>query len=118
VNAIASCAGGDGFLREKSYFHANVRQCCVLTVDEEGRPTGVEVVTALEQSVDTDVDRRKFVYPKPDEVAAYDPSLLTEAELDLLYKETPVNHRLFGGISEAWAVNQLEDASSDEEDVV
>ena len=43
---------GDDFLREKSYFHANVRQCCVSTVDEEGVATGVEVVTALEQSID------------------------------------------------------------------
>jgi hypothetical protein len=27
-----------------------------------------------------------------------------------------VDHPLFGPISQAWAVNQLEDASSDEED--
>jgi hypothetical protein len=103
VNAIASCEGGDGFMREKSSFHANVRKCCVSTVDEEGRPT---------QPVN--FDSRKFVYPKPD-VSSHDPSSLTEAELELLYKETPVSHPLFGGISEAWAVNQLEDASSDED---
>jgi hypothetical protein len=105
VNAIASCEGSDQFLRDKSYFHANVRKCCVSTVDEEGYPNGVEVVTALEP---IETDGRKFVYPKPD-VSSYDPSSLTEAELDLLFKETPVDHPLFGGISEAWAVNQLEE---------
>jgi hypothetical protein len=117
VNAIASCQGGDQFLRDKSYFHANVRKCCVSTVDEEGRPTGVEVFTALEESTDIDTPTRKFVYSKPD-VSAYDPSSLTEPELDLLYQETPVDRALFGGIAQAWAVIQLEDASSDEEDVV
>jgi hypothetical protein len=106
VSAIASCKGSDDFLRDKSYFHANVRKCCVSTM-EEGRPTGVEVVTALEESIDI-VDRREFVYHKPD-VSSYDPASLTEAELDLLYQETPVNHPLFGGISEAWAVKQLEE---------
>jgi hypothetical protein len=114
VNAIAACQGGDQFLRDKSYFHANVRKCCVSTVDEEGRPTGVEVVTALEQSIDTDKPV-KFVYGKPD-VSAYDPSSLTGAELDLLFKEAPVNHPLFGSISQAWAVNQLNEGSSDEEE--
>jgi hypothetical protein len=73
VNAIASCQGGDQFLRDKSYFHANVRKCCVSTM-EGGVPTGVEVVTALEP-IETD-NARKFVYPKPD-VSAYDPSSLT-----------------------------------------
>jgi hypothetical protein len=106
VNAIASCEGSDQFLRDKSYFHANVRKCCVSTVDEEGHPNGVEVVTALEP-IETD-KARKFVYPQPD-VSAYDPSLLTEAELELLFKETPADHALFGGISQAWAVNQLEE---------
>jgi hypothetical protein len=81
VNAIASCEGGDDFLRAKSYFHANVRQCCVSTVDDEGVPTGVEVVTALEESIDI-VDRRKFVYGKPSSLTSYDPSRLTDAELD------------------------------------
>jgi hypothetical protein len=105
VNAIASCEGSDEFLREKCSFHANVRKCCVSRVDEEGRPNGVEVVTAL---APVNFDSRKFVYPQPD-VSAYDPSLLTEAELDLLFKETPADHALFGGISQAWAVNQLEE---------
>jgi hypothetical protein len=112
VNAIASCAGGDQFLRDKSYFHANVRKCCVNTVDEEGAPTGVEVVTALEP---IETDGRKFVYSKPD-VSAYDPSSLTEAELDVLYQELPSDHPLFGPISPVWAVNQLNEGSSDEED--
>jgi hypothetical protein len=113
VNAIASCKGGDGFMREKNYFHANVRKCCVSTM-EDGVPTGVEVVTALEQSIDTDgADSRKFIYHQPD-VRSYDPSRLTEAELDLLYQETPVTHPLFGGISEAWALKQLEDDSDDD----
>jgi hypothetical protein len=64
----------------------------------------------LEQSIDTDKPVQ-FVYnkPLPAELAAYDPAKLTEAELELLFKETPVNHPLFGGISEAWAVNQLEE---------
>jgi hypothetical protein len=89
-------------------------KCCVTTVDEEGCPTGVEVVTALEQSVDTDnIDRRQFVYHKPD-VRSYDPSSLTEAELDLMYQEMPVDHPLFSGISQAWAINQLEDDSDDD----
>ena len=113
VNAIASCQGGDQFLRDKSYFHANVRKCCVATVDEEGRPTGVEVFTALEESIDIDTPTRKFVYPQPD-VSAYDPSSLTEAELDLLYQETPADHALFGGISQARAINQLDDDSDDD----
>jgi hypothetical protein len=115
VNAIASCKGGDGFMREKNYFHANVRKCCVSTVDpSNGTPTGVEVVTALEESIDTDVaDTRKFVYHKPD-VRSYDPASLTEAEIDLLYQEMPVDHPLFGGISEAWALKQLEDDSDDD----
>jgi hypothetical protein len=110
VNAIAQCEGGDQFLRDKSYFHANVRKCCVSTM-EDGVPTGVEVVTALEP---IETDGRKLVYPKPD-VSSYDPSGLTEAELDLLYQETPVNHPLFGPISQVWAINQLEDASSDDD---
>jgi hypothetical protein len=112
VNAIASCQGGDQFLRDKSYFHANVRKCCVSTVDDDGCPTGVEVVTALEQSIDTDLDSRKFVYRKPD-VSAYDPSSLTESELELLFKEVPVDHPLFGPISQAWAANQLEEDNFD-----
>jgi hypothetical protein len=111
VNAIASCKGSDDFLREKSYFHANVRKCCVSTM-ENGVPSGVEVVTALEESIDIDTPTRKLVYHKPD-VSSYDPSLLTEAELDLLYKETSADHALFGGIAQAWAVNQLEDDSDD-----
>ena len=86
------------------------------TVDEDGRPTGVEVFTALEESIDIDTPTRKFVNHKPD-VRSYDPSSLTEAELELLFKETPADHALFGGISQAWAVIQLED-DSDEEDVV
>jgi hypothetical protein len=110
VNAIAASGGGDQFMREKSSFHANVRKCCVSTVDEDGVPTGVEVITALEP---VNFDSRKFVYPKPD-VSAYDPSSLTEAGLELLYKETPVDHPLFGGISQAWAINQLEDDSDDD----
>jgi hypothetical protein len=108
VNTIASCKGGYQFLRDKSYFHANVRKCCVSTVDpSNGTPTGVEVVTVLEESIDI-VDRRQFVYHKPD-VRSYDPASLTETELDLLYQETPADHPLFGGISEAWAVKQLEE---------
>jgi hypothetical protein len=67
----------------------------------------------LEESINI-VDRRDFVYHKPD-VSSYDHSLLTEAELELLFKETPADHCLFGGISQAWAVNQLEDASSNED---
>jgi hypothetical protein len=113
VNAIASCEGGDGFMREKNYFHANVRKCCISTVDEEGAPTGVEVFTALEESIDLDAPR-KFVYPKPS-VASYDPSGLTEPELDLLYQELPVDHRLFGWISQVWAINQLEEDHSDDD---
>jgi hypothetical protein len=113
VNAIASCEGGDAFLREKSYFHANVRQCFVSTVDEEGRPTGVEVVTALEETIDLDTPTRKFVYHQPD-VSSYDPSLLTEAELDVLCQELPSDHPVFGPISQVWAVNQLEDDSDDD----
>jgi hypothetical protein len=113
VNAIASCGDGDQFMREKSSFHANVRKCCVSTVDEEGRPTSVEVIAALEP-----VNfNSQFVYPKPS-VASYDPSSLTEAELELLYKGTPVSHPLFGGIAQAWAINQLEDASSEDDTVV
>ena len=113
VNAIASCEGGDDFLRAKSYFHPNVRKCCVTTVDEEGFPNGVEVVTALEESIDI-VDRRDFVYHKPD-VSSYDPSLLIEAELDLLYQETPVDHPLFGGIAQAWGMKELASTDSDDD---
>jgi hypothetical protein len=113
VNAIASCNGGDQFMREKSYFHANVRQCCVATVDEEGRPTGVEVVTALEQSIDTDKPV-EFVYSKPS-VASYDPSSLTEPEIDLLYQELPSDHRLFGPIAEAWGMKELASTDSDDD---
>jgi hypothetical protein len=80
---------------------------------EDGSPTGVEVVTALEQSVDV-VDRRQFVYHQPD-VSAYNPALLTEAELDLLYKETPVSHPLFGGIAQAWATKELGSDSDDDD---
>jgi hypothetical protein len=115
VNAIASCEGGDDFLRAKSYFHANVRQCCVSTVDEEGRATGVEVVTALEESIDIDTPTRKFVYHKPD-VTSYHPSSLTEAELELLFKETPADHPLFDGIAQAWGMKELANDSSDEEE--
>jgi hypothetical protein len=85
----------------------------VSTVDEEGRATGVEVVTALEESIDIDTPTRKFVYPQPD-VSSYDPSSLTEQELDLLFKETPADHALFGGISQAWAISQLEEGSNDD----
>jgi hypothetical protein len=99
-------------MREKNYFHANVRKCCVSTM-EDGVPTGVEVITALEQSIDTDKPV-KFIYPKPS-VASYDTSSLTEAELELLFKETPVAHTLFGSISQAWAVNQLNEGSSDDD---
>jgi hypothetical protein len=104
VNAIAACEGSDEFLREKSSFHANVRKCCVSTM-EDGRPTGVEVVTALEP---VNFDSRKFVYPQP-EVSSYDPAKLTEAELDLLYKETPADHPLFDGIARAWGAKELEE---------
>jgi hypothetical protein len=83
-----------------------------------GVPTGVEVVTALEQSIDIDVPRRKFVYGKPDDVAAYNPSSLPEAELDVLYKETPAADPLFDGIAKAWALNQINEDDFPEDDTV
>jgi hypothetical protein len=39
-----------------------------------------------------------------------------EAELDLLYKETPVSHPLFGGISQAWAMKELADGADSDND--
>jgi hypothetical protein len=67
----------------------------------------------LEESIDLDTPARNFLYPKPD-VSSYDPSSLTERELDLLYEETPVTHPLFGGISEAWALKELWSDSDDD----
>jgi hypothetical protein len=39
---------------------------------------------------------------------------LVAGKLDLLFKETPADHALFGGISQAWAINQLEDDSDND----
>jgi hypothetical protein len=49
-------------------------------------------------------------------VRSYDPASLTEAEIDLLYQETPVDHPLFGGISQAWGMKELADGADSDDD--
>jgi hypothetical protein len=46
ASAIAHCQGGDDFVRERNGLCCGVRNCCITVCDEEGKPTGVEVVQA------------------------------------------------------------------------
>ena len=47
-SAIAQCNGGDEFVRECGGLHCHVRNCCVTVCGEDGKATGVEVVSAYD----------------------------------------------------------------------
>ena len=48
ASAIAQCNGGDEFVRERGGLHCHVRNCCVTVCGEDGKATGVEVVSAYD----------------------------------------------------------------------
>jgi hypothetical protein len=111
ASAIAHCQGGDDFVREWNGLHCGVRNCCVTVCNEEGKPTGVEVVQAHEE--DESVCRRQLRYEPPDVEPTLDENLkrMTPAELQCLFEGSPADHEWFDAVTDAHAAL---DPSNDE----
>ncbi|KAL7577336.1 hypothetical protein ACA910_002073 [Epithemia clementina (nom. ined.)] len=52
ASALIACDGGDDFVRKRGGLHCNVRNCCATVCDENGEPTGVEVLSCFDDSPD------------------------------------------------------------------
>jgi hypothetical protein len=104
ASAIAHCQGGDDFMRERNGLRCGVRNCCVTVCNEEGKPTGVEVVQAHEE--DEDVAGRQLEHNPPDVEPTPDENLkrMTPAELQCLFEGLPADHEWFDAATDAHSV--------------
>ena len=66
--AIAQCNGDVEFVRDRGGLHCHVRNCCVTVCGEDGKTTGVEVVSAydyegIDEEVSCDTNHRLWSLP-------------------------------------------------------
>ena len=105
VSAIASCNGGDEFVRERNGLHFNVRNCCVTECSSNGTPMGVEVVESIEQNESG--REEKLQYDKPtfsdDNMLQEIVGKMTPGEIRALYHGLPSSNPMFENVLDAFA---------------
>jgi hypothetical protein len=108
VSAIASCGGGDDFVQQ---------HCCVTVCDNNGNPTGVEVVECFEPD-DEGEEEKKLLHDKPtfnDEPLLRQAVLqMTEPEIKTLFHNLPASNVMFDKLVDAFLAFEgaLDDAPS------
>ena len=117
--AIAQCNGGDEFVRERGGLHCHVRNCCVTVCGEDGKPTGVEVVSAYDyDGIDEEVIWHQLRYKPP----VVEPSLaenlarMTPEEIECLFDGLGPDHPWFNAVVTAYAAT--DPSAFDEGDAV
>ena len=108
ASAVASCNGGDEFVRAKSGLHCNVRNCCVTVCDDAGRPTGVEVVSSCMESEEEQPTLKHNPPELDDDELRANLARMSHAEVECMFKAMSAMSPLCEHVQDQFIANEME----------
>ena len=113
ASAIASCSGGDKFVRERGGLHCNVRNCCVTVCNQEGKPIGLKMALSYDIEEDDELTQQQ-------QQLRYKQSTINQSnleehlqrmtadKLEVLFNGIPITHPWFNSIVDAFSALESE----------
>jgi len=118
ASAIATCSGGDDFVKERGGLHCNVRNCCVTACGNEGRPTGVEVVSSYMES-NLEEEQQQTLKCSPPELLEEDRranlAKMPPAEAECLFHHVSVTSPVHECVQDQFIANEMVAGLEEEE---